>query len=132
MPTHVALNSDIIEVSLSGTVDLSHMLDVARQVAVIENDSPVSPHRVTTVNPTTELLLNFMQMEELAGRRRDAGLRNPVRSAIIVANPTHYGFARMFQTLNNNPLIELQIFNDRDAALHWLRGEHECARSPSQ
>jgi hypothetical protein len=31
------------------------------------------------------------------------------------------GMARMFQTLNDNPQITIQIFEDEAAAVIWLR-----------
>jgi hypothetical protein len=31
-----------------------------------------------------------------------------------------YGIARMFQSLNNNPWITIQIFEDRPSAMKWL------------
>jgi hypothetical protein len=66
--------------------------------------------------------LDFPKMEAVASRRRKAPLKNKVKSAIVAPRLDQFGFARMFATLNDNPNIEIQIFNDRDRALEWLGG----------
>jgi hypothetical protein len=33
----------------------------------------------------------------------------------------HYGFARMFQMLNDNPRIQIRIFGTAEEAVEWLR-----------
>ena len=60
-------------------------------------------------------------MFAVAETRRRATLRNPIKSAIIASGIVHFGFARMFQTLNDNPQIVVAIFGDDESALQWLR-----------
>jgi hypothetical protein len=43
-----------------------------------------------------------------------------VRTALVAVTPVQLGIARMFQTLNDHPLIELRVFSDREAAVAWL------------
>jgi hypothetical protein len=57
----------------------------------------------------------------VAETRRRATLRNPVKSAIIASDIVRFGFARMFQTLNDNPQIVVAIFGDDESASQWLR-----------
>jgi hypothetical protein len=46
-----------------------------------------------------------------------------IRSAFVAPRPIQFGFARMFQTLNDNPKIELHIVNTMDEALLWIASE---------
>jgi len=47
-------------------------------------------------------------------------LKNYIKSAIVANNPSQFGFARMFQTLNDNPQIEIRIFPAAESAMEWL------------
>jgi len=40
--------------------------------------------------------------------------------ALLVASPVQYGIAWMFQTLNDHPLVSVEIFHDAAAALAWV------------
>jgi hypothetical protein len=71
--------------------------------------------RATAVN------LNFSVLAELSKVRELAKLKNPIKSAIWAANPVQYGFARMYQTLSQNPNLEVQVFNDLESADAWLK-----------
>lgn len=64
--------------------------------------------------------LNYAKIAAVASIRRAAPLKNAVKSAIVAPQPIQYGFARMFQTLNDNPRINLQVFSDRASAMEWL------------
>jgi len=56
----------------------------------------------------------------LAERRRTVALQHPIRSAIVAPTPVSFGFARMFQTLNDHPQIAISIFSTVEAAEAWL------------
>jgi hypothetical protein len=53
----------------------------------------------------------------------------PIRSALIALQPVHFGFARMFQMLNDNPRIQIRIFPNLDDAVLWL--ESKGIKSPA-
>ncbi len=113
----------LIRFNLSGIVTLDDLLSAGAQMGRIEAEAPVSPHRITDMSPVQDLDLNFSRMEDFAARRRVAPLKNKVRSAIVAPQQVQYGFARMFQTLNDNPRIEIEIFSDCASAQQWLDAE---------
>ena len=54
-------------------------------------------------------------MFALAERRAQRAITAPTRSALVAKRPVHYGFARMFQMLNDNPRIQIRIFATAEA-----------------
>jgi len=58
---------------------------------------------------------------ELAAARRARTFPNSFRSALVVAREVQKGYARMFQTLNDHPMVQIRIFEDWEAAERWLR-----------
>jgi hypothetical protein len=110
----------LIRFSLFGTVTLADLLSAGEEARRIEAEAPVSPPRITDMSRVDDLDLDYWRMEEFAARRRIAPLKNKVRSAIVAPSQVQYGFARMFQTLNDNPLIEIRIFSEHAAAELWL------------
>jgi hypothetical protein len=120
MPYELTLSGGLLRFTLSGIVTLEDLLNAAREAQVIEATEPVTPHRLTLLTGVGDFNLSFAKMDEFATIRRTAVLQNKVRSAIVAASQVQLGFARMFQTLNDNPQIEIQIFPDEPAALAWL------------
>jgi len=44
----------------------------------------------------------------------------PIRSALVADKPIQFGFARMFQMLNDNPRVQIRIFGNLEEAQQWL------------
>jgi hypothetical protein len=42
------------------------------------------------------------------------------KSAIVAKDVAHYGFARMYETLNDHPQVVIGIFSDEADAMRWL------------
>ena len=57
----------------------------------------------------------------LAEARRRRTFPNSFKTTIIAMEPVHFGFARMFQALNDHAQIAVSIFDDDADALAWLR-----------
>jgi hypothetical protein len=115
----------VVRLSFTGELRSADLMEIAEKISEIEARLAVTPHRMTDLSNLTGVDLNFQGMELFAERRRKAPLKNPVKSAIIAPTPLQYGFARMFQTLNDHPEIEIRIFDDTTAATRWLAGGPE-------
>jgi hypothetical protein len=109
-----------LHIIFSGEVTAVDLRESAKQLRIEEDRLPVCPDRLTDITLVDGRNMNFLTIEELAAQRRTAALKNKVKSAILTQTTLQYGLARMFQTLNDNPMIEIAIFKDRDAALAWL------------
>jgi hypothetical protein len=87
----------------------------------IERERVPAPHRLCDTTRLERREIQWNDYMSLAARRSQAVLPNPVKSAIVVTSLVNMGFARMFQQVNNNPQIEVRIFDSEDAAVAWLR-----------
>jgi hypothetical protein len=93
---------------------------ISMDIAKLEETRAVAKHRIADMSPLESIDLCFEQVELLAQTRREAKLVQPIRSAIIAPRPIHYGFARMFEMLNDNPMIQMRVVTTIDEALLWI------------
>lgn len=121
MPYSLQSSPGLIQFRVSGVVQLEDLLAAAREVQAIEAAAPVTPHRITDLSAAEDLDMTFSKMADFAALRRAACLKNKVRSAIVATMQVQVGFARMFQTLNDHPQIEIRIFDNHPEAMAWLR-----------
>jgi len=117
----MALESDMIRVTVSGALTPQDLTDIMREADEIEKGMDPILNRITINAPGTEIQVGYKEVKEFAWYRRAIRFPNVFRSAIVVHSPVQRGVARMFQTLNDNPQITIQIFDDEAAALAWLR-----------
>lgn len=120
MPFHIAQPDGRIEVTLTGALTVKDLRGAISAVAAIEGSTSPVPDRLIDLSASTGLQLDFPAIHEIATQRRAIMLANPIKSAIVAPEAAHVGFARMFQTLLDHPLITVKIFPDRDSALAWL------------
>jgi len=110
----------ILHVTLLGTLKNDDLVVLAQKMMEFERSVAVVPHRLTDLRPVTRLEITFDGVLELANKRMQLKFPNSFKSAIVASDVVHYGFARMFQTLNDHPQISIAIFPDTATALHWL------------
>jgi hypothetical protein len=89
----------------------------------IEATHPVMKNRILDLTALDAIDAGFADVEAVAKRRRELKLATPIRSAMIAVRPIQVGYARMFQTLNDNPKIEMRIVQTMDEALLWILSE---------
>jgi hypothetical protein len=123
MPFSLSLDDGVLRIVLAGTLTPGELGPLADATAEIEDAAGVCPHRVTDLSGVTRFEVGFDELFALARRRRERTPANPIRSALVAVTPVQVGFARMFQTLNDHPLITLRIFPDTDSALAWLKAD---------
>ncbi len=114
------ITNGIVCLTFHGILDAEDLRRGAELFARMEADLEPSPNRMADLSAVDRMDVDFGAVEALAAVRRIAPLKNKVKSAIIAPKPVLYGFARMFQTLNDNPAITLKIFRDRDMGWAWL------------
>jgi len=121
MAYDMTLESGIIRVVLTVAVTPEDLTGIMRDADAIEKDmDPVLP-RITTMPAGTDIQVGYKEVKAFAWHRREIRFPNVFRSALVVSAPVQRGIARMFQTLNDNPQIVIEIFDDEAAALAWLR-----------
>jgi hypothetical protein len=101
--------------------DLQHLVVLLRD---IEAKLEVTPDRISDLSNVDFSDLRSIDLVMFAEKRRAATLKNKVKSAIIAPKSSvQYGLARMFKAHNQNPDIEIRIFNDLMSANEWLGRE---------
>src|SRR5262245_39918396 len=106
------MDTEILRVTLFGALtpeDLTDLMDAADE---IEKDMDPVPHRITTASGVEDIQVGYKEVKAFAWHRREIVFPNVFRSAIVVNSPVQRGIARMFQTLNDNPQITIEIFDD--------------------
>lgn len=121
MPFTIAIQPDLIRLTLSGVLTDEDLRGMGVAVTEIEAESFPIPSRITDMTGVTELQIGYAGVQALAAQRRAIAFPNTFKSAIVVEGPSQLGMARMFQTLNDNPKITIEIFTDAAAALAWIR-----------
>jgi len=114
------MHNGLLELIFHGDVtadDFSAPLDFFREV---EARLEVSPDRITDLSAANLMPLSADFLKRYAASRTQVPLKNKVKSAIIAPAPDQFGLARMFQTFNENPSIEIQLFRDAASAYAWL------------
>src|SRR4051794_37865219 len=102
MPFEITDQKNVMLVRLFGAVTGPELLEVARAMRTIE-DQRGAFDRVTDLTGMEELHFGYLDVDALAVIRRSLPFKSPIRSAIVASRPLHVGYARMFQTLNDNP-----------------------------
>jgi hypothetical protein len=121
MPITTDYQGEFIVIRMSGSVSLPELLEHAEAIAVIEANQPVTPHRIAILPSGLVCDLSFAELHAFAAKRRVAPLKNPVKSAIVAGDAVQFGFARMYQSLNEHPRLQVEIFQSEPVALAWLR-----------
>jgi hypothetical protein len=125
------ITSGMVFLTFRGQVTAEDIRDMTDLLKRIEIEARVSPDRMADLSLIEGISLNFSVITNYATARRTASLRNKVKAAIVAPHPLQYGFARMFQTLNDNPDIIMEIFTDKDSGLAWIsagkKGDHDEA-----
>jgi hypothetical protein len=121
MSFDIAIEPGLIRVTLSGALTAADLHGIAEAADEIERTTAPIPHRVTDMTAVTDLQVAYPDVLALAARRRALHFPNDFKSAIVVSGAAQLGIARMFQTLNDNPHITVQIFTDGADAVTWLR-----------
>jgi hypothetical protein len=109
-----------------GRVDLNAF---TREMERLEDEGPPKD-RVTDFTALERIDVGFEEVFALAMRRAHRTVKGPIKSALVANRPVHFGFARMFQMLNDNPWIQIRIFGNLDEARQWLLAGHTDKAHP--
>jgi hypothetical protein len=121
MPFRIEHSDGFVLVTLSGALTAEDLRAVSAQLAALEDSLPECPPRLTDLRTVEGVGVSFTDVLDLAAARRARSFPNSFRSALVVAREVQKGYARMFQTLNDHPMVQIRIFDDRESAEAWLR-----------
>ena len=116
----MTMEDALLRIRMYETLTPKDLVRLADDVIELEAAFDRTPWRVTDMRGIRHFRVGFRDMLAFADRRKDAPPRQPIRSALVVNSHVQYGFGRMFQTLNDHPLVTVEIFRDISEALDWL------------
>lgn len=104
---------------LFGVLDQTDLDAVTAEVERLEDVA--TKDRLTDLTALERIDVGFEEVFALALKRAQRPIPSPIRSALVASKPVQFGFARMFQMLNDNPRIQIRIFSGLEEAEQWLR-----------
>lgn len=131
MPCRIALEGPYFRAWLSGIVTGGDLHEVADQFRAEEEGLGVVPDRLVDMTEMVATAATF-NLAILAARVRAVQrFPNRFRSALVSPRVEVAGFARIFRILNRNPQIEVQVFDQVDAAKAWLESPRSAGADPA-
>jgi hypothetical protein len=119
MPFQIVNQGDLLRIQPSGAIT-RHCLGFALgEVIAAEDAMETILNRVTDLTQVESFDISFEALWSLVQLRRTTVFKNAFKSAIVAERGIEVGFARMFQMLNDNPQIEIEVFGTAEAALAW-------------
>ena len=109
----------LFRLKLTGVLTADDLLQFGMEIAELERTRAGS--RLTDLTGLTGIAIGFLELEAYVKRNLRDVLPNDVKSALVAATPVTIGFARMFQTLTDNPQVDVRIFPDEASARAWLQ-----------
>lgn len=123
MAHRVSLRDGIIYLEVSGDVRAGDLDKWLADLQKVEKQCDPAPHRIADLRAATgQLEISGSEVWAAAKRRREEVVKNPIRSAIVGSGALQLGLARMYQTLDNNPRVRVEVFEDMEKAMDWIKG----------
>jgi hypothetical protein len=119
MPFEIRDEGKFHSARLFGVLDATDLNAVMKEVERLE-DEGLLRDRVTDLTALERIDVGFEEVFALAMQRAERKVAVPIRSALVANRPVQFGFARMFQMLNDNPRIQIRIFGNLEEARRWL------------
>ena len=104
---------------LFGVLDRTDLDAVTKEIERLEDEGSLKD-RLIDLTALERIDVGFEEVFALAQKRAHRVVATPIRSALVASRPVQVGFARMFQMLNDNPRIHIQVFGSREEAQQWL------------
>jgi hypothetical protein len=119
MPFEIHDEGSFYSARLFGVLDATDLNAVTTEVERLED--VVTKDRLTDLTALERIDVGFEEVFALAMKRAQRPIPAPIRSALVASKPVQFGFARMFQMLNDNPRVLIRIFGSLQEAQQWLR-----------
>lgn len=119
MPFEISDEGNFHSARLFGVLDRADLNAVTREVERLEDEGALKD-RLTDLTSVDRIDVGFEEVFALAQRRAHRVVATPIKSALVANRPVQFGFARMFQMLNDNPRIQIRIFGSLEEARQWL------------
>ncbi len=120
MPIRIQLLPDYVHVIWHGELSKEDLDTLSVEMPRIGRQLGHAPNVLHTFDETSGTSLRFEAMHSYGRDLRLVKLPNPCRIASVCTHQVGFGLARMMQLINQNPDLKMEVFSDKEAALHWL------------
>lgn len=122
MPYRLTQEPTFLRIALEGRVSLADLQGALEELEALEASLTTLQDRLVDLTGVETAEIVGGDIFSIAERRKARSYPNTFRTAIVAPKPAQFGFARMFQTLNNHPFITIRVVTDEAEALAWLQG----------
>lgn len=120
MPFTLQEEDGVLRVTINGNVLAAELHDLLTAMESFVVARAHWPDNLVDLRGIDLASLGFTDILGLAKRREALKPPNAFRTAMVADSPIVLGFARMFQSVNHNPAITLELFQTLEAAEAWL------------
>ena len=113
--------NDIIFLTFPETLSDNDFLLINKEIEIIEQKYSALPHFIVNLKNVNTFNGDYQSIQELATSRKAKKFPNHILEAIVVSNNFQMGFARMYQTCNDNPQLTIKIFQEETKAVEWIK-----------
>ena len=120
MAADISFDGGRIQILFSGAITAADLAATMRSIVDLESRVTPTPDRLIDLGPSSTVAIGFGDVANVVHLRKAIAPANPIRTAVVAHTAAQQGYARMFQTLNDHPLVTVAVFSDRAAADAWL------------
>ena len=123
MPFELTQHPGHFRLRVHGVVTAQDFAAAMPQIVALERAHPQGIDRLVDLRDVTSFNVQYADVSDFAGLRRQERLPRRARSAIIAGRPVAVGFANMYATILNHPDVDVRVFQTEEDALAWLAEE---------
>jgi hypothetical protein len=113
--------NDILFLTFPETLSDNDFLLINEELEIIEKKYSVVPNFIVNLRNVKTFNGDYQSVQRLAMQRREKKFPNNILEAILVSDDFQIGFARMYQTFNDNSQLTIKIFKDEAKAIEWIK-----------
>ena len=121
MPFRIEILPEYVHVEWYGNLVNSDLFNLGMEMPRIGEQLRRAPNVLHTFEGVETVKLEVDAMQAHGRKLARTVLPNPSRTASFCDRPLVYGVARMMQSLNTNPMLQMEVFSSREEAIAWLR-----------
>ena len=120
MPYEIRYEDPIYVVTFLGIVTKADIVRLLAEAPTIEVRDGRAVHRVVDLTACSSLEVTGDDIQSFARSRVERVFPNAFKTAMVAADPIHYGYARMFQIMMQHGQIVVALFPTVATAKEWL------------
>lgn len=131
MPYKKTRTDGYVHLDWYGVLTDEDIVSLGQDLPAIASELGYAPHVLHTFDRVAGARVRPWTVFQHALRHKDVPIQNPVKSAWVAAHPDVQRMGKLFQELNRNPQLEVELFETAKAAKAWLkRGANRASRKP--